>query len=79
MIKMLVWALALALITTIGCSTTAVQWYKPGVSQTTFSHDKADCEDALLATGTTEMTQKVYSLEGCMEAKGYTAIPPSSQ
>ena len=58
---------------TFGCSTTPVKWYKPGVSQATFSRDKADCENAWLETGTTEKTKEVYSFEGCMEAKGYRA------
>ena len=78
-IKMLVPTLALALMTTFGCSSTGVQWYKPGVSQATFSRDKADCEDAIIASGTSEISHQVYSLEGCMEGKGYTAIPPSPQ
>jgi len=56
---------------TFGCSTTPVKWYKPGVSQATFSRDKADCENAWLETGTTQKTKEVYSFEGCMEAKGY--------
>jgi hypothetical protein len=56
-----------------------VKWYKPGTSQATFTRDKADCEEALLSTGTTQRTKELYSLEGCMEAKGYTAIPLSSQ
>jgi|GEM_PF-645108 len=56
---------------TFGCSTTPVKWYKPGVSQATFSRDKAECEDAWLTTGTTELTKEVYTFEGCMEAKGY--------
>ena len=58
---------------TFGCSTTPIKWYKPGVSQATFSRDKAECEDALLSTGTTQKTKEVYSFEGCMEAKGYRA------
>ena len=56
---------------TFGCSTTPVKWYKPGVSQATFSRDKTDCENAWLETGTTQKTKEVYSFEGCMEAKGY--------
>ena len=58
---------------TFGCSTTPVKWYKPGVSQATFSRDKTDCENAWLETGTTQKTKEVYSFEGCMEAKGYRA------
>ena len=67
--------LGLGLITllTFGCSTTPIKWYKPGVSQATFSRDKAECEDALLSTGTTQQLKDVYSFEGCMEAKGYRA------
>jgi len=75
-------ALSLGLLTilsTISCSTAPVKWYKPGTSQATFTRDKADCEEALLSTGTTQKTKELYSLEGCMEAKGYTAIPLSSQ
>lgn len=63
----------------LSCSTAPVKWYKPGTSQATFTRDKADCEDALLSTGTSQRTKDIYSLEGCMEAKGYTAIPPSSK
>ena len=63
----------------VSCSTTPVKWYKPGTSQATFARDKADCEEALLSTGTTQRTKELYSLEGCMEAKGYTALPLSSQ
>lgn len=62
----------LALLT-IGCSTNSGKWYKPGVSQATFSRDKADCEDTLIAPGT-EMVKEVYSLEGCLERKGYTQV-----
>ena len=75
-------ALSLSLLTillAISCSTAPVKWYKPGTSQATFTRDKADCEEALLSTGTTQRTKELYSLEGCMEAKGYTAIPLSSQ
>jgi len=75
-------ALSLSLLTillAISCSTAPVKWYKPGTSQATFTRDKADCEEALLSTGTTQKTKELYSLEGCMEAKGYTAIPLSSQ
>jgi hypothetical protein len=55
--------LGLGLITllTFGCSTTPIKWYKPGVSQATFSRDKAECEDALLSTGTTQQLKDVYS------------------
>jgi uncharacterized protein YigE (DUF2233 family) len=58
---------------TFSCSTTPVKWYKAGVSQATFSRDKAECENAWLETGTTEKTKEVYTFEGCMEAKGYRA------
>lgn len=73
--------LGLSLITilaALSCSA-PVKWYKPGTSQATFARDKSDCEEALLSTGTTQRTKELYSLEGCMEAKGYTAIPLSSQ
>ena len=56
-----------------GCSTTPIKWYKPGVSQATFSRDKAECENAWLTTGTTEKTKEIYTFEGCMETKGYRA------
>ena len=78
-IKILVSTLALALTSTFGCSASGVKWYKPGVSQTTFSRDKSDCEDAIIGSGTSEISHQVYSFEGCMEGKGYTAIPRSSQ
>ena len=79
MINKLGLALSLALLLTIGCSTTSVQWFKAGVSVDTFSHDKAECEDSLLGTGTTAYTKQAYSFEACMEQKGYRAIPASSQ
>ena len=69
----------LAILPVVSCASTPVKWFKPGTSQATFSKDKADCEEALLSTGTTQRTKEVYSLEGCLEAKGYTAIPISSQ
>ncbi len=69
----------LAILTVVSCASTPVKWFKPGTSQATFSKDKADCEEALLSTGTTQRTKEVYSLEGCLEAKGYTAVPLSSQ
>jgi hypothetical protein len=64
---------------TVSCASAPVKWFRPGTSQATFSRDKADCEEALFSTGTTQRTKEVYSLEGCLEAKGYTAIPLSSQ
>jgi hypothetical protein len=67
------------ILSTISCSTAPVKWYKPGTSQATFTRDKADCEETLLSTGTTQRTKDIYTLEGCMEAKGYMAIPVSSQ
>jgi hypothetical protein len=69
----------ITILAAISCSSVPVKWYKPGTSQATFVRDKADCEEALLSTGTTQRTKELYSLEGCMEAKGYTAIPLSSQ
>jgi hypothetical protein len=69
----------MAILTAASCASAPVKWYKPGTSQAGFTRDKADCEEALLSTGTTQRTKEVYSLEGCMEAKGYTAIPLSSQ
>jgi hypothetical protein len=69
----------MTILATVSCSTTPVKWYKPGTSEATFTRDKADCEEALLSTGTTQRTKDIYSLEGCMEAKGYTAIPLSAQ
>ncbi len=69
----------LAILTVVSCASAPVKWFKPGTSQATFSRDKADCEEALFSTGTTQRTKEVYSLEGCLEAKGYTAIPLSSQ
>lgn len=69
----------LIVFTAFSCSTAPVKWYKPGTSQATFIRDKAECEQDLLSTGTTQRTKDMYSLEGCLEAKGYTAIPPSSQ
>ncbi|MDH5773968.1 MAG: hypothetical protein OEZ57_03510, partial [Nitrospirota bacterium] len=58
------WALlSWALLLSFGCSTTSVQWYKAGVSQATFSRDKAECEESLLGTGTTGFSKQVYTLE----------------
>ena len=75
-----VWTLCLiTILAAVSCSTAPVRWYKPGTSEATFKRDKADCEGALLSTGTTQRTKDIYSLEGCLEAKGYMAIPLSSQ
>ncbi len=71
------WALVWLVI--FGCATNSVTWYKAGVSKETFLRDKAECEDSLLGTGTTGYSKQLYSLEACMEGKGYTAIPASSQ
>ena len=68
---------ALVVLLTFGCSTTPVKWYKPGISQGTFLHDKAECEGALLATGSTGLPRQIYTFEGCMEKKGYTVVPAS--
>lgn len=69
----------MTILAAISCSTAPVKWYRPGTSEATFTRDKADCEGALLATGTSQMAKEIYSLEGCMEAKGYRALPPSTQ
>jgi hypothetical protein len=69
----------MTIVATMSCSTSPVKWYKPGISQETFIRDKAECEEALLSTGTTQRTKDIYTLEGCLEAKGYSAIPLSSQ
>jgi hypothetical protein len=68
---------SLTILAAASCSTTPVKWYKPGTSQATFTRDKADCEEALLLTGTTQRTKDIYTLEGCLENKGYKAIPLS--
>lgn len=67
------------IFTTASCSTTPVKWYRAGTSQATFIRDKTDCENALFSTGTSQRTKDIYTLEGCLESKGYTPIPPSSQ
>ncbi len=69
----------MAMFTAVSCASAPVKWFRSGTSQATFSRDKADCEESLFSTGTTQRTKEVYSLEGCLEAKGYTAIPLSSQ
>jgi hypothetical protein len=69
----------ITILAALSCSTAPVKWYKPGTSQAIFTRDKADCEEAVLSTGTTQRIKQVYSVEGCLEAKGYTAIPLSSQ
>lgn len=69
----------MTILTGVSCVSDQVKWYKPGTSQETFTRDKSDCEEILLSTGTTQRTKDIYSLEGCMEYKGYTAIPLSSQ
>jgi hypothetical protein len=69
----------ITILAAVSCSTAPVKWYKPGTSQAIFTRDKADCEEAVLSTGTTQRIKQVYSVEGCLEAKGYTAIPLSSQ
>ncbi len=80
--KKLIIGLILYLITTlaaVSCSTDPVKWYRSGTSQATFTRDKAECEESVLSTGTTQRTKQIYSVEGCLEAKGYTAIPLSAQ
>lgn len=75
-------ALCLALIATLGfisCSKEPVKWYRPGTSEATFARDRADCQEALHSKGTTALTLRAYSLEQCLELKGYTAIPLSAQ
>lgn len=69
----------LTILAVLSCSTAPVKWYKPGTSQATFIRDKAACEEALLSTGTTQREKDIYTLEGCLEYKGYSAIPLSSQ
>ena len=69
----------MAILSRVSCLSDSVKWFKPGTSQETFTRDKSDCEEALLSTGTTQRTKGIYSLEGCMESKGYTTIPLSSQ
>lgn len=69
----------MTILTGVSCASEPVKWYKPGTSQETFARDKSDCEEALFTTGTTQRTKDIYSLEGCLEFKGYTAIPLSSQ
>jgi len=69
----------MTLVIAMSCSTAPGKWYKPGTSQETFLRDKSECEEALLSTGTTQRTKDIYTLEGCLEAKGYSAIPLSSQ
>lgn len=69
----------ITILAAVNCSTAPVKWYKSGTSQATFTRDKADCEEAVLSTGTSQRIKQVYSVEGCLEAKGYTAIPVSSQ
>ena len=68
-------SIGLLALFTISCSFNSGKWYKPGVSKATFSRDKADCEDSLIGAGTTEFSKEVYSLEGCLERKGYTQVP----
>lgn len=67
------------ILTGVSCASDPVKWYKSGTSQETFTRDKSDCEEALLSTGSTQRAKDIYSLEGCLEYKGYTAIPLSSQ
>ena len=72
-------SISFLVLITIGCSTNSGKWSKPGATQATFSRDKADCEDALIGAGTTQFSKEVYSLEGCLEKKGYTQIPNASE
>lgn len=69
----------MTIFATISCSTAPIKWYRSGTSQATFTRDKAECEESVLSTGTTERSKQIYSVEGCLEAKGYTAIPLASQ
>ncbi|MEO8327269.1 MAG: hypothetical protein ABI618_15565 [Nitrospirota bacterium] len=69
----------MTILTGVSCISDPVKWYKSGTSQETFTRDKSDCQEALLSTGSTQREKDIYSLEGCLESKGYTAIPLSSQ
>ena len=65
--------LILALIT-IGCSSTPKRWYKRGATAEVFERDKSDCEDSLLESATTGLQNQLYTLESCMQAKGWTIL-----
>ena len=72
-------SICLLALFTISCSSHSGKWYKPGVSQATFSRDKADCEDAIIGAGTTEVANEVYSVEACLERRGYTQVPEAPE
>ncbi len=78
-IPMLTIMLCCNVIPLFSCSTAPVKWYRAGTSQATFIKDKTACEEGLLAIGDNQVSQQTYSFEGCMEAKGYTVIPASSE
>ena len=65
--------LILALIT-IGCSSPPKRWYKSGATAKTFERDKAACEDNLLESSTSGLDNQLYTLESCMQAKGWTIL-----
>lgn len=69
----------LMFIFVVSCSSGPEKWYRPGANAKDFEHDKVACEDAVLNTGTTGLSSKVYSFEGCMEGKGWTTLDSSTQ
>lgn len=62
-----------------GCASAPKQWYRSGGTPAQFEHDKEECENALLQTGTTGFQTHIYTFEECMEAKGWSLLdaPPS--
>ena len=58
----------------IGCASTPKRWYKSGATAKMFERDKSDCEDNLLETSTSGLDNQLYTLESCMQAKGWTIL-----
>ena len=62
------------LVTILGCASDSKRWYKPGATKQMYERDKADCEDKILDTSSTGVQGSLYSIESCMEGKGYTVL-----
>ena len=70
----LIWMILLLAFITIGCSSTPKRWYKSGATAKTFERDKSACEDNLLESSPSGLDNQLYTVESCMQAKGWTIL-----
>ncbi len=64
-----VFALALALLFTFGCTQTTVYWSKPGSGNADLLKDKEVCQSLQRSVGLSE-----ERMEKCLEAQGWTPV-----